>query len=266
MRVFSETYTNVGWSEARANSLKGGPATRRIIETLAEQHPNADTELHYRNAFELLVATILSAQSTTSGSTWSRLRCSSATRMRALQRRHRPSSKLILSTGFFRQKSMIGMSQKLLAEHGGELTRGHGETDGASGRRAEDRERRAYKCSRRARSPGRSPCPPRIEPDGIAEGEDPVVVEQQLCARLPPGMWTLASMSRSCTAAYLPAEAALRGASGSRRVRLLPHVVAQERPGVATKRTKASATKSTKVATRSQRTLRKEETAALGDA
>ncbi len=26
--------------------------------------PNADTELHYRNAFELLVATILSAQST----------------------------------------------------------------------------------------------------------------------------------------------------------------------------------------------------------
>ena len=30
--------------------------TRRIIDTLAEQHPNADTELHYRNAFELLVA------------------------------------------------------------------------------------------------------------------------------------------------------------------------------------------------------------------
>ena len=28
------------------------------------QHPGADTELHYRTAFELLVATILSAQST----------------------------------------------------------------------------------------------------------------------------------------------------------------------------------------------------------
>ena len=44
--------------------MKSPKTTRRIIETLAEQHPNADTELHYRNAFELLVATILSAQST----------------------------------------------------------------------------------------------------------------------------------------------------------------------------------------------------------
>jgi endonuclease-3 len=44
--------------------VKSPKATRRIIDTLAEQHPNADTELHYRNAFELLVATILSAQST----------------------------------------------------------------------------------------------------------------------------------------------------------------------------------------------------------
>ena len=34
--------------------MKPPKATRRIIETLAQQHPNADTELHYRNAFELL--------------------------------------------------------------------------------------------------------------------------------------------------------------------------------------------------------------------
>src|SRR6185503_19611173 len=45
-------------------SMKSARTTRRIIETLAQQHPNADTELHYRNAFELLVATMLSAQST----------------------------------------------------------------------------------------------------------------------------------------------------------------------------------------------------------
>ena len=45
-------------------ALKSAATTRRIIETLSQQHPNADTELHYRNAFELLVATILSAQST----------------------------------------------------------------------------------------------------------------------------------------------------------------------------------------------------------
>ena len=30
--------------------MKSPQTTRRIIETLAEQHPNADTELHYRNA------------------------------------------------------------------------------------------------------------------------------------------------------------------------------------------------------------------------
>src|SRR4030095_12856294 len=47
-----------------ARPLKSPEATHHIIEPLSEQHPNADTELHYRNAFELLVATILSAQST----------------------------------------------------------------------------------------------------------------------------------------------------------------------------------------------------------
>ncbi len=65
MRVFTETYSNVGWSKG-TRPLKSDCRRHvaRIIETLSEQHPNADTELHYRNAFELLVATILSAQST----------------------------------------------------------------------------------------------------------------------------------------------------------------------------------------------------------
>ena len=45
-------------------AAKSPSEVRRIIRTLAKQHPNADTELHYRNPFELLVATILSAQST----------------------------------------------------------------------------------------------------------------------------------------------------------------------------------------------------------
>ena len=31
---------------------------------LSAQHPNADTELHFENAYQLLVATILSAQCT----------------------------------------------------------------------------------------------------------------------------------------------------------------------------------------------------------
>ena len=34
------------------------------MKKLRAQHPNADTELHFRNAYKLLVATILSAQCT----------------------------------------------------------------------------------------------------------------------------------------------------------------------------------------------------------
>ena len=44
--------------------MKSPQTTRRIIEALTGLYPGADTELHYRNAFELLVATMLSAQST----------------------------------------------------------------------------------------------------------------------------------------------------------------------------------------------------------
>ena len=45
-----------------------GAATRqfaaRVLDRLEGQHPNAWTELHFTNAYELLVATILSAQCT----------------------------------------------------------------------------------------------------------------------------------------------------------------------------------------------------------
>jgi len=44
--------------------LKTALETREILDALQTQHPGADTELHYTTAFELLVATILSAQST----------------------------------------------------------------------------------------------------------------------------------------------------------------------------------------------------------
>ncbi|PTX60703.1 DNA-(apurinic or apyrimidinic site) lyase /endonuclease III [Melghirimyces profundicolus] len=38
--------------------------TRKILDTLADMYPDAHCELNYRNPFELLIATILSAQST----------------------------------------------------------------------------------------------------------------------------------------------------------------------------------------------------------
>ncbi len=177
--------------------MKSAKTTRRIIETLAEQHPNADTELRYRNAFQLLVATILSAQSTD-------VRVNIVTPAlftrypdaRALAKA--TSSELepqILSTGFFRQKSkaLIGMARQLVAEHGGEVPAdmdlliklpgvgrktanvvlGH-----ALGVPGLPVDRHVLRVSNRI---------------GIAEGDDPVKVEDQLCAKLPKEMWTLAS-------------------------------------------------------------------------
>ena len=177
--------------------MKSAKTTRRIIETLAEQHPNADTELHYRNAFELLVATILSAQSTDA-------RVNMVTP--ALFARYADAKALagavpqelekeIVSTGFFRQKSkaLIGMAQKLVAEHEGtvpadmdKLTQlpgvgrktanvvlGH-----ALGVPGLPVDRHVLRVSNRI---------------GIAEGDDPVRVEEQLGGRLPEEMWTLAS-------------------------------------------------------------------------
>ena len=177
--------------------MKTPADTRRIIRTLARQHPNADTELHYRNAFELLVATILSAQSTDE-------RVNIVTP--ALFARY-PNARalgsadpgdveaLILSTGFFRQKTkaLIGMARKLVEEHHGQVPAdmerltalpgvgrktanvvlGH-----ALGVPGLPVDRHVLRVSNRI---------------GIAEGDDPVVVEQQLCSGLPPRTWTLAS-------------------------------------------------------------------------
>src|ERR1700693_1522511 len=105
--------------------MKSAPHTRHILDALESQHPEADTELHYANPFQLLVATILSAQSTDQ-------RVNMVTP--ALFKRYRNARMLarateaglqpqIHSTGFFRAKSkaLIGMAQALVAEHGGEV-------------------------------------------------------------------------------------------------------------------------------------------------
>lgn len=177
--------------------MKSPRTTRRIIETLAGQHPNADTELHYANAFELLVATILSAQSTD-------VRVNMVTPAlfkkypdaRALAKAAPADLEpLIKSTGFFNQKgkALIGAAQQLVAEHGAEvpadmdkLTKlpgvgrktanvvlGH-----ALGVPGLPVDRHVLRVSNRI---------------GIAEGDDPVKVEDQLCRALPREMWTLAS-------------------------------------------------------------------------
>jgi endonuclease III len=177
--------------------VKSRATVRRIIETLAQQHPNADTELHHRNAFELLAATILSAQSTD-------VRVNLVTP--ALFKRYPDAHALakatpaelepqIVSTGFFRQKSkaLIGMAQKLVAEHGGNVP---ADMDKLTALPGVGRKTANVVLGHALGVPG-LPVDRHVlrvsNRIGIASSDDPEKVEQQLTKALPPPMWTLTS-------------------------------------------------------------------------
>ena len=105
--------------------MKTPRETIEILDRLETQHPDADTELHYRTPYELLVATILSAQSTdervnlVTPALFKRYP-NAAALAKATTRKLEPQ---IHSTGFFRAKSkaLLGMAQALVAAHGGEV-------------------------------------------------------------------------------------------------------------------------------------------------
>jgi endonuclease-3 len=177
--------------------LKTATETRLVLDKLETQHPNADTELHYRNAFELLVATILSAQSTDQ-------RVNMVTP--ALFRRYPNARALaqattaelepqILSTGFFRAKSrsLIGMAQALVEKHDAAVPADMSaltELPGVGRKTANvvlghalgipglPVDRHVLRVANRI---------------GIAEGDDPEAVEEQLTAKLPKERWTRTS-------------------------------------------------------------------------
>ena len=171
--------------------------TRRILDKLETQHPEADTELHYTTAFELLVATILSAQSTdarvnlVTPALFKRFPSARAL-AKATTRELEP---MILSTGFYRakSKSLLGMAQALVERHGGEVPADMDklvELPGVGRKTANvvlghalgvpglPVDRHVLRVANRI---------------GIAESDDPEVVEQQLCAAMPRDRWTRTS-------------------------------------------------------------------------
>jgi endonuclease-3 len=177
--------------------MKSAPATRKILRKLQAQHPNANTELDFKNPYQLLVATILSAQSTDAGvnkvtpGLFSRYPDAPAL-ARATNAELEPQ---IRTTGFFRSKarSLLGMATALVEEHAGEVPRtmqalvklpgvgrktanvvlGH-----ALGVPGFPVDRHVLRVSNRI---------------GIAHSEDAVEVEGQLTKLLPKGEWTLDS-------------------------------------------------------------------------
>jgi endonuclease III len=100
---------------------------RRINRELAELYPDAHTELNFSTPLELLVATILSAQTTDKGVNlvtpvlFARYR--SAADYAAADRED--MEKIIQSTGYYRAKttSLIGLGQALCERYGGEVPR-----------------------------------------------------------------------------------------------------------------------------------------------
>ena len=98
---------------------------RRIIARLERAYPGATCALQHRNALELLVATILSAQST--DARVNMVTPALFTKYRTAQDYASTDPKLfeeeIHSTGFFRNKtkSIIGMGLALVERHGGKV-------------------------------------------------------------------------------------------------------------------------------------------------
>lgn len=98
---------------------------RRINRELAEVYPYAHPELDFRNPFELLVATVLSAQTTdlrvnqTTPALFSAYPTPEAMAAAAPE----DLEELIRPTGFFRAKSrsLLGLSQALCEKFGGEV-------------------------------------------------------------------------------------------------------------------------------------------------
>ncbi len=167
------------------------------MDALESQHPGADTELHYTNAFELLAATILSAQSTDQGvnqvtpalfKQYPNAAALSAARQEELEPR-------IHATGFFRQKSkaLIGMARALVEQHGGVVP---ADMDALTALPGVGRKTANVVLGHALGVPG-FPVDRHVlrvtNRLGIAASDDPVVVEAQVTKALPNERWTRAS-------------------------------------------------------------------------
>lgn len=100
-------------------------AAQQIADRLAEFYGDAECALHHRNAYELIVATILSAQCTdarvniVTPALFERYPDATA----LAKAEQADVEQLVQTTGFFRAKAanLIGMAQGVVEHHGGEI-------------------------------------------------------------------------------------------------------------------------------------------------
>ena len=177
---------------------KNPERVRQILEKLDEAYPNVTCALEHRNPFELLIATILSAQCTD-------VRVNIVTK--TLFEKYRSPSDFahanpaeleneIRSTGFFRNKtkSIIGAAQKILKDFGGEVPRTMEElltVPGAARKTANVVLGTAYKiASGVVVDTHVQRLSQRLD---LTEHEDPKKIEQDLIKIIPQDEWILFS-------------------------------------------------------------------------
>jgi endonuclease-3 len=178
---------------------KSAEQTRQIMALLFEQHPNAFTELDFRNPYELLVATILSAQSTDRrvNEVTPALFAKYPNAAALAQAKPAELEVEIKSTGFFRQKSkaLIGMATAVVDQFGGEIP---GKMESLVTLPGVGRKTANVVLSHAFAIPGLAVDRHVLRVSnriGIALGAEPEVVEAQLCAAMPPAQWQLTSDS-----------------------------------------------------------------------
>jgi endonuclease-3 len=177
---------------------KNPERVRQILEKLDEAYPNVTCALEHRNPFELLIATILSAQCTD-------VRVNIVTK--TLFEKYRSPSEFahanpaeleneIRSTGFFRNKtkSIIGAAQKLLKDFDGQVPRTMEElltVPGAARKTANVVLGTAYKiASGVVVDTHVQRLSQRLD---LTEHEDPKKIEQDLIEIIPHDKWILFS-------------------------------------------------------------------------
>jgi endonuclease-3 len=123
--VNRSTGTKRGQATGRESAADRKARASRICDRLAETYPDSACSLHYRSPFELLIATILSAQCTdkrvnmVTGSLFRRW--PAPAKLAAADREQ--VEEAIRTTGFFRAKakSIQGCCQALMDRHAGEV-------------------------------------------------------------------------------------------------------------------------------------------------
>jgi endonuclease III len=120
-------------SAHKSTHKSGGPTgtnpsrVRAILQKLDEAYPQASCELHHKDAFQLLIATILSAQCTDVrvNMVTPALFAAYPTPEAMAYANPNDVETAIRSTGFFRSKtkSILGASKKIVSEFGGRVPR-----------------------------------------------------------------------------------------------------------------------------------------------